>query len=105
MSTKAVAQTAIFTDHPERRAIMAACAAQVFNNFTPAAWECLVQKAASNGITIDGNSGEASQSGFTIAWNYDPGAQTIQLQCTDSPFWAPCSTINGKIHELVEACM
>jgi hypothetical protein len=82
-----------------------ACAAQSFTNVTASVWNCLVQQAQSYGITISGNSGEASKDGFTLTWNYDPTAQTLQLQCTDKPWWAPCSTVNGKIHDLVDGCM
>lgn len=85
---------------------MSACAKQTFDNVTPEVWNCLVQKAATNfGITITGPTGQATKDGFTVAWNYDSGAQTGWLQCLDSPFWAPCSVINGKIHEMVESCM
>jgi hypothetical protein len=83
---------------------MSACATQTFTDVTSAVWNCLVQKAQSYGITISGNSGQASQDGFTIRWDYDPSGQTLQLQCVDSPWWAPCSTINGKIHDLVDGC-
>jgi hypothetical protein len=83
---------------------MSACAKQEFQGISPNVWTCIVAKAASFGITISGNSGEASKDGFTVTWNYDPNAQTLQLQCTDSPWWAPCSTINGKIHDLVDGC-
>ncbi|MCP5521705.1 MAG: hypothetical protein H7A46_09170 [Verrucomicrobiales bacterium] len=84
---------------------MSACAKQTFNSVTPDAWNCLVNKAASHGITISGPSGQATKDGFTVAWNYDSTAQNLTLQCTDSPFWAPCSMINGKIHDLVEGCL
>jgi hypothetical protein len=84
---------------------MSACATQVFNNVNASVWNCLVQKAAGYGITISGDSGEASKDGFTVRWDYDPNSGTLQLQCTDSPWWAPCSTINGKIHDLVDGCM
>jgi hypothetical protein len=83
---------------------MSACATQGFDNVSQSVFNCLVQMAGSYGITISGNSGEASKDGFTVRWDYDPTAQTLQLQCTDSPWWAPCSTINGKIHDLVDGC-
>lgn len=84
---------------------MSACAMLTYSNVTPTAWACAVQTAASYGVTISSDSGSASKSGFTIAWNYDPGAQTASIQCTDSPWWAPCSTINGKINDAVEHCL
>ncbi len=81
------------------------CDAQEFDNVSPAAWACLVQKVEGYGIAISGNSGEAAKSGFTVAWDYDPGAQTLRLQCVDSPFWVPCFTINAKIQDLVQGCL
>jgi hypothetical protein len=80
------------------------CAAQVFSGITDARFQCLVAKASANGIAISGNSGSASKDGITIAWNFDPGSQTLTLQCTATPFFLPCSVINGKIHEMVDAC-
>ncbi|HEX8709253.1 MAG TPA: hypothetical protein VF723_13480 [Pyrinomonadaceae bacterium] len=84
---------------------MSACATQSFNNVSSSAWTCLIQKAAGYGITIGDYKGQASKDGFTLTWNYDPNAQTLELQCTDSPWWASCGMINGKIHDLVEGCM
>jgi hypothetical protein len=84
---------------------MSACASQTFDNVTPAAWSCLVQKAASYGITISSPTGQASKDGFTLSWNYSSAAQTLSIQCLDSPWWAPCSKINGQIHDLVDGCL
>lgn len=85
---------------------MSACATQTFDHVTPAAWNCLVQKAASYGIAISSApSGQATKDGFTVSWNYNSTAQTLSIQCVDSPWWAPCSTINGKIHDLVDGCL
>lgn len=84
---------------------MSACAMLSYNNVSAAAFDCCKATAAKYGVTISGNSGSASSHGFTVAWNYNPGAQTLTIQCTDSPFWAPCSTINGKINDAVEECL
>jgi hypothetical protein len=75
-----------------------------YNNVTPAVWQCAVAAAAEYGVTIAGNSGTATSNGFAISWKYDPQTQTAQLQCTDSPFWATCSTINSHLNDAVEAC-
>lgn len=84
---------------------MSACETQSFDNVTSSVWDCLVQKVGSYGIVIDGYNGEASKDGFPLTWNYDPDNQTLQLQCVDGPWWAPCSMINGKIQELVGGCL
>jgi len=84
---------------------MSACAMLTYNNVTSNAWNCGVAKARSYGVTISGNSGSASSSGFTVAWNYNPDNQTLSLQCTDSPWYVPCSIINSQINTAVEQCL
>lgn len=84
---------------------MSACAMLSYNNVNPTAWTACVNAAAQYGVTINTNAGSAVKDGFTIAWNYDANAQTLSVQCTDSPFWAPCSTINSKINDAIEACL
>jgi hypothetical protein len=83
---------------------MAGCASQTFSGITQARFDCLVQKAQADGIAISGNVGVASKDSITISWNFDPVSQTLELQCTDSPFFIPCETINGKIQDLVDGC-
>ena len=83
---------------------MAACATQTFTGITQSRFDCLVQKAQAAGIAISGNSGVASQDGITIRWQFDPGAQTLELQCTGTPFFLSCGTINGEIHNIVDEC-
>ena len=61
---------------------MSACAMLSYNNVTPTVWSCGVNAAAQYGVQITTNIGQATQDGFTIAWNYNPGAET-------RPFSAP----------------
>jgi hypothetical protein len=56
-----------------------------------------------NGLSLSGNAGQASKQGFTVSWSYDPVAKVLEIQCLSAPFLVPCSTINGKIHDLVES--
>lgn len=55
-----------------------ACATQVFDNVTRERFNCLVQKAAASGITIDGDEGQTViKHGLVsaqISWNFDEGA-------------------------------
>jgi hypothetical protein len=83
---------------------MSACATQTFQNLTQARFNCLVQKAASSGIVISGNEGQASKEGITLRWKFDPTNQTLELQCMNEPFFFSCGDINGKIHDLVDSC-
>ena len=84
---------------------MSACAMLSYNNVTPTAWQCMIGAAAQYGVTITGPQGNATASGFSVAWNYDQDTQNLHVQCTDSPFWAPCATINSKLAAAVEGCL
>jgi len=83
---------------------MSSCATQSFSNITLDQFNCLVTKAKDAGINISGNSGSVSQDGITIAWTFEPAANTLSIQCTSAPFFVSCGTINSKIHDLVDAC-
>lgn len=79
------------------------CEPQAFEAITIARFEKLIAAAASNGIEISGNSGQSSQNGFTVTWNYDPVGELLYIQCTEKPFFAPCSMIASKIEDLVKS--
>jgi hypothetical protein len=83
---------------------MSACAAQTFDNFTQAGFNCLVQKAAGFGVTISTNQGQTTKDSVTISWNFDPVANTLQIQCLSHPFFLSCGTINQTIHDTVDSC-
>jgi hypothetical protein len=83
---------------------MASCDVQTFSGITHDHFACLLQKAQSSGINISGNSGIASGSGITIAWNYDPDAQRLTVQCTDKPVFVGSGVILSQIRELVHNC-
>jgi hypothetical protein len=82
---------------------MASCATQTFSGITQARFNALIQKASSFGITVSGDSGQASKDGVTIRWAFDPTAQTLELQCLSAPFFIGCGTVNSQIHNLVDA--
>jgi hypothetical protein len=84
---------------------MGGCAKQTFTQVNQASFDCLKQKALSIGITITSNQGQDSKNGVTIAWAFDPNAQTLDLTCLEKPFYAPCGTVNSKIHDLVDSCL
>ncbi len=84
---------------------MSACAMLTYNNVSANAWNCIKEAATSYGVTINSNSGCASASGFTVCWNYNPNTLVLHIQCTDSPWWASCSMINGTINAAVEQCL
>ena len=82
-----------------------ACDALNFSGVDESKWTCgknLVQ--SEYGITINSDQGQASAKGFTLSWNYNAGQQTLELQCTDKPWWAPCGTVNGRIESTASKC-
>lgn len=83
---------------------MSACSMLTYSNVSAAAWNCIKQ-AVSQYIQNPPNSGSATVDGFTIVWNYNPNTLQLQVQCTNSPWWAPCSTINSKINDVIEPCL
>jgi hypothetical protein len=83
---------------------MSACASQTFSNITQSQFEAITRKASTlAGAPINGPSGSCSSAGFTVVWDYDPAAQTLVIQCTDSPFLVTCGSINQRIHDLVDS--
>ena len=83
---------------------MASSNVHTFSGITQSHFACLLQKAQSSGINISGNSGTASGSGITIAWNYDPAAERLTVQCTDKPVFVGYGVILSQIRELVNNC-
>jgi hypothetical protein len=60
---------------------MSACAMQTYNNVTPASWQSLKQAvAAQYGIQNATDSGNATEDGFIVHWNYDTGTQILSIQ-------------------------
>ena len=85
---------------------MSACAMQTFNNLTQAAWQSAKEAVAAKfGVQITTDSGNISSQGFTVHWDYDAPTGTLSIQCTDSPFFIPCSAINSEIHDMVETTL
>lgn len=81
-----------------------ACPNQTFTNVSQTQFDRLAEKAKTAGIMIDGQTGQASANGVTVRWNFDEATQTLEIQCTDSPFFLPCHIIDAKLREIVESC-
>jgi hypothetical protein len=83
---------------------MGGCSAVSFTSVTPAVFNCLVQKAAEQGVTISSDLGTASKSGFKISWNYNRGASSLTIQCLDKPILIPCALVKSEIKSIVNGC-
>lgn len=85
---------------------MSACSPLTYSGVSGAAWtelKALVLKQY--GITIGADSGAQLSQEFTIEWAYDSKAETLRLQCIDSPFFITCNEINSTIDEMVKGCL
>jgi hypothetical protein len=84
---------------------MSACTMLNYNDVTLTAWQNGIKIAATYGVTVAADAGSATVSGFTVAWNYDPAAKSLSVQCTGKPIWVPCWLVNGKLNDTVESCL
>jgi hypothetical protein len=82
-----------------------ACDALKYSGVDASKWARAKDTAKSQyGVSIDSDSGEMSQKGFTLQWTYDPGAETLSIRCTGKPFFIPCGTVNGRIEDVAKRC-
>jgi hypothetical protein len=51
------------------------------------------------------HSGQATESGVTIRWEFNQKAGTLKVQCTETPMLLPCGLINAKIKEAVTSVL
>ena len=84
---------------------MGSCAKQTFSNVTAAQFTCICQQIESQfGIALPGDSGQITQSGFTVEWDYNRQTQEFDVQCLDSPIFVSCGRISQAIHTVVDGC-
>jgi hypothetical protein len=88
---------------------MARCELQAFENFTGDCIQSLQRRIQAEGVEgaavpSGATSGTASRMGFKIAWTYDVANKLLTVECTDSPFYAPCSVINAQIRTWINSC-
>lgn len=86
---------------------MSACDPNLFGNIDRPAFNRLIATLAKQYPNIDpsnvADTGQESGDGYTISWDFNEAAQTLTVQCLDSPWYAPCSAINEAIEEAVAA--
>jgi hypothetical protein len=88
---------------------MAKCDKLTFVDFSDDCIQALRRRVQSEGVEESSvpsgsTSGTASRAGFDIAWTYDPPTQTLTVECTNSPFFAPCKVINAQITSWINSC-
>jgi hypothetical protein len=84
---------------------MSACSMLTFTNVAQAAWDNLKQIGTNYGVPITSDAGSVSKDGFTVTWNYNAAAQTLAIQCTESPLLVSCSEINSQINNHIEGIL
>jgi hypothetical protein len=87
---------------------MSECQEQGFSGVTSEHIGMFLEKAKEFGIPgleNVGTTGQATHMGVTIKWAYDESANSLSVQCTESPFLLPCAMINNKIAEMVNAAL
>ena len=78
-----------------------ACDPLTFTGIDRSKWATVRESVAREyGIPIDSEHGERTERGFTLKWDYDPGAHTFHIQCTAKPFLVPCGAVNNRINAL-----
>jgi hypothetical protein len=75
---------------------------QVFAGITASHFAAIVAEVQKEtGVVVSGNSGTASQSGFTFSWTYDPTSGMLSIAVINKPWVIPYELIQTKIDELV----
>lgn len=88
---------------------MAGCGAQSFARFDAGCIAALRERARGEGaddasLAGEQTTGVVSRAGFEVRWSYALETQSLTVECTSSPFFVPCSVINGQIKSWIEGC-
>jgi hypothetical protein len=76
---------------------------QTFHGITRAIFARLRRKASKFGIRVASSKGEAVKDGVVIQWNYDPGAELLEVECR-APFWLN-SQVNRNLRNEIEVVL
>lgn len=74
-----------------------------FRGISRAIFARLRRKAAQHGIPVRDSRGEAARGGVVIAWDYDPAAEVLEVECVRTPFWIAPATVNNTLAEEIES--
>jgi hypothetical protein len=85
------------------------CAAKTFTGITRADFSAIIAELAKTHPGIEPavvkDVDSASADGYTLAWNFNEALSALSVQCTSSPWYAPCSSINDAITETVQSAL
>lgn len=75
----------------------------LFRGITRAVFARLRRKAARSGITMVQPRGETVRDGVRIEWEYDAGAEVLEVECVRAPFWIDRATIHRRLSHEIES--
>jgi hypothetical protein len=76
-----------------------ACDPLSYSGVDPSKWASVKETIEGQyGIAIDSERGQAAARGFTLRWHYEPGEETLEIQCLEKPFITPCMVVNSYIN-------
>ena len=67
---------------------------KTFENINEAAFSCLKSKLATQGISLEGNSGYLSKNGISLDYNYSAVAQSLSINNLEVGFPASLAGMN-----------
>ena len=77
---------------------------QTFHGISRAIFARLRRKASRFGIRVAGAKGEAVKDGIVIQWNYDPGAELLEVECR-TPFWLNSTQVSRNLRDEIEVVL
>jgi hypothetical protein len=81
------------------------CEQRNYSDVDASQWACVRETVKREyGIDIQSDASEATEKGFKLRWRYEPGPQSLEVQCLDKPFIVPCGVVNGRITKAIAQC-
>lgn len=76
-----------------------------FRNVQPGDWDKICRGLAAEGLHITTPVGTMERGGVEMRWVYDPGAQTLTVQCLKKPWIFPAEAVQSKLRETFDRLM
>ncbi len=76
-----------------------------FRNVQPGDWDKICRGLAAEGVHIKAPIGTMERGGVQMRWAYDPGAQTLTVQCLKKPWIFPADTVQTRLKETFDRLM
>jgi hypothetical protein len=82
-----------------------ACPPLTYTDITAEWMNAVIARITEAGYEAPGFEGQATMRGFTMAWKYDPEAQTLHIQCLNAPWFISCNMVNSRIDQYVREAL